>query len=101
MQLYKPRIGCILAAAILLTNQTSVSLSFSEIDRVSKAIFEARFEAETAQNRNRQIFFAGVVALLVFNAFLLNDYKTRAEIFDQAVHAKHSGRNCVKVDAGT
>jgi diguanylate cyclase (GGDEF)-like protein len=46
---------------------------------------EARFETETAQVRHRQIFIAGSVALLVFNAFLFNDYKIRAEVFYQAV----------------
>ncbi|TXT40148.1 MAG: diguanylate cyclase [Comamonadaceae bacterium] len=46
---------------------------------------EARYEAETAQARNRQIYTAGIVALLVFNAFLFNDYKIRTEIFYLAV----------------
>jgi len=46
---------------------------------------EARFEAETAQARHRQIFMVGSVALLVFNAFLLNDYRVRPDVLDQAV----------------
>lgn len=46
---------------------------------------EARYEAETARVRRRQIFIAGSVALLVFNAFLFNDYRVRPEVFDQAV----------------
>jgi diguanylate cyclase (GGDEF)-like protein len=46
---------------------------------------EARFEAETGPARHRQIYIAGIVALLVFNAFLLNDYRVRPEVFVDAV----------------
>lgn len=46
---------------------------------------EARFEAETGPARHRQIYIAGIVALLVFNAFLLNDYRVRSEIFFDVV----------------
>lgn len=46
---------------------------------------EARYEADTGPARNRQIFMAGVVALLVFNAFLFNDYNVRPEIFAEVV----------------
>jgi hypothetical protein len=42
---------------------------------------EARFEAETGPARHRQIYIAGIVALLVFNAFPLNDYRVRPEVF--------------------
>jgi len=46
---------------------------------------EARFEAETGPARHRQIYLAGIVALLVFNAFLLNDYRIRPEVFFDAL----------------
>jgi diguanylate cyclase (GGDEF)-like protein len=49
---------------------------------------ETRFEAETAPARHRQIFIAGSVALLVFNAFLFNDYRVRPEVLDQAVYIR-------------
>ncbi|HEY8907679.1 MAG TPA: GGDEF domain-containing protein [Rhodoferax sp.] len=49
---------------------------------------ETRFEAETAQARHRQIFIAGSVALLLFNAFLFNDYRVRPEILGQAVFVR-------------
>jgi diguanylate cyclase (GGDEF)-like protein len=46
---------------------------------------EARLEAETGAARNRQIYIAGLMALITFNIFLFNDYVTRPQIFDSAV----------------
>nr|WP_315466377.1 GGDEF domain-containing protein [uncultured Rhodoferax sp.] len=42
---------------------------------------EAQYEAETGKVRNHQIYMAGMVALLVFNAFLWNDFRVRSAIF--------------------
>ncbi|HVL75258.1 MAG TPA: diguanylate cyclase, partial [Noviherbaspirillum sp.] len=41
---------------------------------------EARYEADTASRRNRELVGSGLVALLIYNLFLINDYLIRPEM---------------------
>ena len=46
---------------------------------------EARFQADTAQARVRHLLIAGLVALAVYDSFLLNDLAVRPEVFGPAL----------------
>jgi len=48
-------------------------------------VLETLFEKETGYFRASQTFAAGMVALLLFNSFLVLDYAGRPEIFEQAL----------------
>jgi diguanylate cyclase (GGDEF)-like protein len=46
---------------------------------------EARFEADTGDTRRRQLVVAGLLALVVYNLFLVNDHLVRPEIWGTAL----------------
>lgn len=46
---------------------------------------EAQFEADTGLQRSRELVIAGLVALLVYNLFLINDWFTRPEVMPVAL----------------
>lgn len=52
--------------------------------RFSPAV-EARFEADSGRRRARDLVVAGLVALLVYDLFLINDYSTRPEVLSIAL----------------
>lgn len=69
---------------LTLLEQVEAELQFHKGTEHFAPDIEARFETETAQARHRQILIAGSVALLVFNAFLFNDYRVRPDVLLQA-----------------
>lgn len=46
---------------------------------------EAQFEADTGLQRSRELVIAGLVALVVFNLFLINDWFSRPEVMPVAL----------------
>jgi diguanylate cyclase (GGDEF)-like protein len=47
---------------------------------------EARFEADTGAERRRQLLHAGLMALVVYDLFLFNDYFARPEVLQTALY---------------
>lgn len=47
-------------------------------------VVETRFEADTKKRRERSLVFAGLIALLIYDLFLFNDYAIRPEAFFEA-----------------
>ncbi|WP_231489661.1 GGDEF domain-containing protein [Billgrantia saliphila] len=47
-------------------------------------IVEARFESDTSELRSRHLYLAGIVALVIYDLYLINDYAFRPESLQMA-----------------